>query len=67
MAPHSRHANTTGTIRRLGFVRIAAGGQESEFGRPTLDQNSDLPVRKIDVRQGIARRRGHVAPARLLC
>ena len=38
-----------------------------EFGRTDLRQNSVLPGLKIDVRQGIARRRGHVAPARLLC
>jgi len=30
-------------------------------------KNSVLPEIKIDVRQGIARTRGHVAPARPLC
>jgi len=40
MPPHSRHANTTGTIRRLRIARIAAVARSQNSGAPTLDQNS---------------------------
>jgi hypothetical protein len=64
--PHGRHANTTGTD-------ISGGGggssrtRRSEFERAEINQNGVLPGLKIDVRQGIARTRRHVAPARSLC
>jgi hypothetical protein len=72
MPPHGRHANTAGTIfllgRRLRSRRGARAKSEvAKFGRTQLRQNSGLPEVKIDARQGIARTRGHVAPARSLC
>jgi hypothetical protein len=69
MSPHNRHANTTGTDAPEGEdVRgVSAQCPRLEFGRADVSQNSVLPAPKIDVRQGITRRRGHVAPARLLC
>ena len=54
-------------MRHWESARVAARCEVPEFRRAGLGQNSVLPGLKIDVRQGIARRRGHVAPARLLC
>ena len=67
MRPHGRHANTTGTdasVGEAGDRRVVPG---PKFERTDRRQNSALPGLKIDVRQGIARTRGHVAPARSLC
>ena len=67
MPPHGRHANTTGTECSDGELRGSPRGAGPKFERTDLGQNSVLPGAKIDVRQGIARARGHVAPARPLC
>jgi len=64
---HSRHANTGGT----NFLREDGGdgspAPEPKFVRASRASNGVSPDRKVAVRQGIARSRGHVAPARSLC
>jgi len=64
--PHGRHAITTGTDSFSGGERIVTPRQP-EFVRAEINKNGVLRGVKIDVRQGIARTRGHVAPARSLC
>jgi len=64
--PHGRHAITTGTDSSGDGARIVTR-HRSEFGKPRSIKMMFCRGLKIDVRQGIARMRGHVAPARSLC
>ena len=64
--PHGRHAITSGTNLPGGRGRIFTA-EPTRIRRDEINQNDVLPGPKIDVRQGIARTRGHVAPARPLC
>jgi hypothetical protein len=64
--PHGRHAITTGTDSSGGGERIVTL-HRVRIRQAEINQSDVLPGLKIDVRQGIARMRGHVAPARSLC
>ena len=69
--PHGRHANTTGTGVVAVDARIVLDGGRPDSGGLTCAETAFCCggkfTRDIDVRQGIARTRRHVAPARSLC
>ena len=68
---HDAHANAVGTDGSAvdGVDARAFGGPPNCGGRfaRKIVLEVDLLRPEIDVRQGIARRRRHVAPARPLC
>ena len=67
MAAHARYANARGTSA-LPVDNDEAGRGGRRGPRQLIAVKNDAPPGlKIDVRQGIARARGHVAPARSLC
>jgi hypothetical protein len=63
---HGAYAITGGT-KSLGADTLNCRRVGPTNSRPHAPQKPLLATLKIDVRQGIARMRRHVAPARLLC
>jgi hypothetical protein len=63
---HGSHAAAAGTKVRLADSIRTMGRVAAKFAAPDSRQRPPVATTK-DLRQGIASRRGHVAPALLLC